>query len=63
MHWGVLVLAAVLVVYGEEHLTQATQGVGLVATGIFLVAVARILQAANYHRKAFPPTPKVKQID
>lgn len=50
-----LVLAAMLfasvaaAVYGADHLTQATLGVGVLCLGVFIAILARIAQAADHH--------------
>ena len=46
----ILVLAAIaLALYGADHLTQATVGVGAICFGVFVAVLARIAQAADHH--------------
>jgi amino acid transporter len=47
---GILVLASIgLGLYGADHLTQATLGVGVVCVGVLVAVIARIAQAADHH--------------
>jgi hypothetical protein len=47
-----LVLSVLLAVFGTAVLSQATQGVGLLAQALFLAVLARIAQAARQHEEA-----------
>lgn len=49
---ALLVIAAIIaVLVGTMLMTQATLGIGVIAIGIFLGVLARILQADSNHRK------------
>lgn len=51
--YGLLALAGLVVaVLGFFALSQATWGVGLIASGVFLAAMARIVQADFHHKQA-----------
>ncbi len=49
MHIVLVVLAILVAIAGALMLTQATMGVGVIAFGIFLIALARVVQAERQH--------------
>jgi len=49
MHIVLIVIAILTAIAGALMLTQATMGVGVIAFGIFLVALARVVQAERHH--------------
>lgn len=51
-----LVIVAILVVgFGLLSLSEATMGVGIIATGCFIAILARLSQAAEYQRAPVEP--------
>lgn len=51
MYWVLLILAVIAAVAGGALLSNATQGVGIIAEGCFLAIVARIVQAEVHERR------------
>lgn len=49
MYIVLVVLAILVVIAGGLMLTQATMGVGVIAFAIFLIALARVVQAERHH--------------
>jgi ABC-type enterochelin transport system permease subunit len=49
MHIVLIVIAILTAIAGALMLTQATMGVGVIAFGIFLAALARVVQAERHH--------------
>lgn len=49
MATAVLLLASFIVLIGALLLSQATQGVGAIAVGLFLAVIGRVLQARAQH--------------
>ena len=49
MATAVRVFAAFIVTIGALLLSQATQGVGAIAVGLFLAVIGRVLQARAQH--------------
>jgi hypothetical protein len=48
MHIVLIVIAILTAIAGTLMLTQATMGVGVIAFGIFLAALARVVQAERH---------------
>lgn len=48
MYIVLVVLAILVVIAGGLMLTQATMGVGVIAFAIFLIALARVVQAERH---------------
>lgn len=51
MYIVLAVLGLLAALAGLLMLTQATTGVGAIAFGVFLVALARVIQAERHHSK------------
>jgi hypothetical protein len=60
MATAVLLLASFIVLIGAMLLSQATQGVGAIAVGLFLAVIGRVLQARAPRRGLEAPRLEVR---